>query len=181
MIERRHFFGAAFVAMAERVVPAQDVSTGRAAVVARAGTDRRDQPFTFLDATFNVVLSGADTQGRCVIFDTLRHRKVGPALHVHTDCDEWFWIVGGQFKFQVGSSIVRLGPGDSLMAPRDVPHAFVSISDEPARLIVMHQPAATMEEYFRAMAALPNPSVEVRRAAAEQHGMRFVGSALTPD
>ncbi len=45
----------------------------------------------------------------------------------------------------------------------------------------MHQPAATMEEFFRAGAAQPNMTAAERRALGEKHGMQFVGGPLSPD
>lgn len=151
-------------------------------ILVRAGEDRSGQPFKHLDATFTVKVSGKDTNGHCVIFDTLRHEKVGPFLHTHIDCDEWFFVMDGEFKFQVGDEILRLKAGDSLLAPLGVPHAFVKTSEGTARLIVMHQPAGTMEEHFRTVNQLPpTQSLEVRRARAEKHGIRYVGPPLKPD
>jgi len=66
-------------------------SSGRGVLV-KAGADRDNKPFKWLDATFHVKVSGKDNGGRCVIFDTFRPEKVGPPLHVHTDCDEWFFV-----------------------------------------------------------------------------------------
>ena len=49
-----------------------------------------------------------------------------------------------------------------------------------ARLIVMHQPAATMEEYFRSVIQTADQSIEGRRARAPKHGMQILGGPLTP-
>ena len=153
----------------------------RKSVLVRAGEDRTAQPFEFLDATFTVKVSGKDTEGRCVIFDTLRRGKMGPQLHLHTDVDEWFYVLSGEFKFQAGEEILRLKAGDTLMVPQGVAHAFVKNSDGAARLVVMHQPAGTMEEYFRIASQLPDQRPEARKALAEKHGMRFLGPSLQPD
>lgn len=150
-------------------------------VFVKSGTDRDNAPFTFLDAVFYVKVSGRDTQGRCVIFDTLRPDKVGPALHLHTDCDEWFFVQEGEFKFQVGEDTMRLKPGDSLLAPKGVKHAFVKTSEGIARLIMMFQPAATIEAFFRTSAAYPDMSPADRRALAEKHGTKILGAPLQPD
>jgi mannose-6-phosphate isomerase-like protein (cupin superfamily) len=152
-----------------------------AVVFVKADADRDDKPFTFVDGMFYVKVSGKDTEGRCVIFDTIRPNKIGPALHLHTDCDEWFFVREGEFKFQVGDRIMHLKAGDGLLAPKGTPHAFVKTSDGTARLIVMHQPAATMEEFFRAGAARPHMTPAERRALAEKHGMRLLGGPLSPD
>lgn len=150
-------------------------------VFVKSGTDRDNATFTFLDAVFYVKVSGKDTQGRCVIFDTLRPHKVGPALHLHTDCDEWFFVREGEFKFQAGEDTLRLKAGDSLWVPQGVKHAFVKTSEGVARLIVMHQPAATVEEFFRTSAACPDMSPADRRALAEKHGLKILGEPLKPD
>jgi mannose-6-phosphate isomerase-like protein (cupin superfamily) len=153
----------------------------RERILVRAGKDRDDKPFTFLGASFQVMVSGKDNENRCVIFDTLRPEKIGPTLHLHTDCDEWFFVREGKFKFRTGDETIFLEAGDSLLVPRNVPHAFVKTSEGTARLIVMHQPAGTMEEYFRIASQLTNQSPEERKALAEKHGMQILGPPLTGD
>jgi mannose-6-phosphate isomerase-like protein (cupin superfamily) len=160
---------------------AQVAGLRRQKVLVRAGDDRDNKPFKFIDAIFQVKVSGKDNEGRCVILDTLRPEKVGPRLHYHTDVDEWFFVREGDFKMQAGDEILRLKAGDSLFVPRNMPHAFVKTSEGTARLIVMHQPAGTMEEYFRAASNFPDQSFEYRLKFSEQHGIHFLGPALTPD
>ncbi|TGE03717.1 cupin domain-containing protein [Hymenobacter fodinae] len=157
-----------------------DDGLGKALLVRRQ-QDRHNQPFHFLDALFTVKVSGQDTGGRCVIFDTLRPAKVGPALHYHQHCDEWFYVEEGEFKFQAGQQTLRLQAGDSLLVPRGMVHAFVKTSEGVARLLVMHQPAGTMEEYFRTASQLPDQSVEGRRALATKHDIHLVGPPLQPE
>lgn len=162
-------------------VLSQAVASPRKGVLVKAGDDRDNKPFKFLDATFQVKVSGKDNEGRCVIFDTLRPEKIGPPLHLHIDCDEWFFVRDGEFKVRAGDETVQLKTGDSLFVPRNMPHAFVKTSEGVARLIVMHQPAGTMEEFFRTASTFPDQSVAFRKKFAEEHGMRFLGPALTPD
>lgn len=150
-------------------------------ILVRAGQDRFDKSFTYLDAHFDIKVSGKDNDGRCVIFDTIRHEKVGPSLHSHDDCDEWFFVMDGEFKMQVGDETFRLKAGDSLFGPIGVPHAFVKTSEGPARLMLMHQPAGRMEAFFYKASQLVNPSPEERKALAEQYGMRVVGPPLKAD
>lgn len=147
-------------------------------VLVRAGHDRTNQPFRFLDADFFVKVSGKDTGGRYVVFDTVRHQKVGPMLHLHTDCDEWFFVIDGEFKFQVSDKVLRLNAGDSLWVPQGIPHAFVKTSEGTAHLTIMHQPAGTMEEYLRAFGASPDKSINSPRALAEKHGTKVISPPL---
>ena len=171
----------AAAALAATGVSLSDAAQPRGEVFVNAGTDRDGAPFTFLDASFEVKVSGKDTEGRCVIFDTIRHEKSGPPLHLHPDCDEWFLVKDGEFKFQVGEKTMRLKAGDSLLVPRDTPHAFVKTSDGDGRLIVMHQPAVRMEEYFRTASKEKDQSIEARKRLAAQFGIRHLGPPLKAD
>lgn len=150
-------------------------------ILVRAGQDRFGKSLTYLDARFDIKVSGKDNEGRFVIFDTIRNEKVGPSLHIHDDCDEWFFVMDGEFKMQVGEETFRLKAGDSLFGPMGVPHAFVKTSEGPARLMLMHQPAAQMEEFFYKASQLIKPTLEDRQALIVQYGMRAVGPPLKPD
>ena len=145
-----------------------------------AGADRDQKPIVGVHAIYHVKVSGKDTEGRCLVLDTLRPTKVGPSLHLHTDCDEWFFVRDGEFKFKVGEDIMRLKAGDSLLVPRNIAHAFVKTSEGVGKLIVMHQPAVRMEEFFRSVDAVER-TPDGRRTYGEQFGMRFVGPPLTAD
>ena len=93
----------------------------------------------------------------------------------------WFFVMDGEFKIQVGDETFRLKAGDSLFGPMGVPHAFVKTSEGPARLMLMHQPAARMEEFFLKASQLVNPTLADRQALIEQYGMRYAGPPLKPD
>ncbi len=54
---------------------------------------------------------------------------------------------------QLGDDTLVAGPGDLVVKPRGVPHAFWNAGDEPARLLEMISPAG-FEDYFRDMAPL---------------------------
>jgi mannose-6-phosphate isomerase-like protein (cupin superfamily) len=184
-MERRFFlklplFAPAMTPLVDWPLNLRKAGLPKKGILVRAGEDRFAKPFKYLDATFTVKVSGKDTDGRCVLFDTLRHEKVGPPLHLHTDCDEWFFVMDGEFTFQVGEETMLLKAGDSLTVLQDTPHAFVKTSEGVARLLVMHQPAGQMEEYFRTVIQQTDQTIEGRRALAEKHGMRIVGPALKP-
>jgi mannose-6-phosphate isomerase-like protein (cupin superfamily) len=146
-----------------------------------AGEDRFGKSFLFLGARFDLKVSGQDCQGALSIYDTTRFEKTGPMLHSHTNLDEWFFVTAGTFKFQVGTELFHLKAGDSLFGPRNVPHAFVKTSEEPGRLVIMHAPAGTMEEYFAAARQLKNPTQAEREALLRKHSMIPTGPRLSPD
>jgi mannose-6-phosphate isomerase-like protein (cupin superfamily) len=53
-----------------------------------------------------------------------------PPLHVHRTEDELFRILSGRFRFRVGTRVLEAGPGDTLLAPKGVPHHFRVVSPE---------------------------------------------------
>lgn len=151
-------------------------STEQGALV-RAAQDRFDQPFEFLDATFYVTVSAQDTGGLLCSVDTNRHMRGGPPLHVHPDQDEWFLIREGEFDIRVGDVTHHLTAGDSLLAPRGVPHAFVNTT-EAARMQVSFVPAGLMEGFFHTACAMNNPTPQAMAQVFADHQMRVVGPPL---
>lgn len=139
--------------------------------------DRTGQPFRFLNGRFDCKVSGEDTAGGLCIFDTIRSERGGPALHVHDAQDEWFCVTEGQFDVQVGDTRHHLGPGDSILGPRGVPHAFANTT-ETGRLLVIFQPAGSMEEFFRAGSATGPMSPAAFAELSRLHGMTVVGPPL---
>src|SRR5262249_32603490 len=73
---------------------------------------------------FKVVPS--DSSGLFVL-ENIFHSKGGPARHLHTNQDESFYVLEGEFRFEVGSEKFTLHPGDSLLAPRNVPHVWAYV------------------------------------------------------
>lgn len=105
------------------------------------------------------------------------HAKGGPARHLHYDQDEWFYALEGEFIFEVGAERFKLHPGDSLLAPRKVPHVWAYTGDARGRILITFLPAGKMEAFFREVTkanAMPPQDPEVWRA----HGMELLGPPL---
>jgi mannose-6-phosphate isomerase-like protein (cupin superfamily) len=111
----------------------------------RSGDDRLDKPMDVAGWRFECKVSGQGTAGALCIYDTVRSVKSGPPLHVHRTQDEWFYVRDGELLFRIGEETVSLRPGDSLLGPRGVPHAFAALSDTSA-LIVAFQPPGAIEQ-----------------------------------
>jgi mannose-6-phosphate isomerase-like protein (cupin superfamily) len=101
---------------------------------------------------------------------------------LHHEQDERFYAIQGEFAVEVGDERFQLKPGDSLFAPRKVPHVWAHISDDPGTLLTTVSPAGTFETFLRDAARLkklPTPG-EVKKAFAA-HGMKVVGPPLKVD
>jgi len=59
-------------------------------------------------------VSTQDSNGLFILENTFRE-KGGPARHLHYDQDEWFYVIEGEFVFEVGKERIKLKPGDFLL------------------------------------------------------------------
>ena len=101
-----------------------------------------------------VKVSSADTGGQLVVFETTTSPGDGPGLHRHADQDEWWYVLSGEFVFQVGHEKFRAPAGGSVFGPRRVPHSFVSVGTDPGRMLISFQPAGQMEQFFEEYAKM---------------------------
>lgn len=122
-------------------------------------------------------VSAQDNSGLFIIENTF-HAKGGPARHLHYDQDEWFYSVEGEFIAEVGEERIRLQPGDSLFAPRKVPHVWAYVGDTRGRMLIAFMPAGKMEAFFREVTkanAMPPQDPALWR----DHGMELLGPPLS--
>ena len=154
-------------------VPQQAVRVG-------AGDDRFGAPYQVGGVDhIECKVSARDTGGALVVFETFTQRTAVPT-HLHHAQDEWFNVLEGEYTFRVGDETFHLRPGDSLLAPRQVPHAWSCVSPQPGKMIIVCQPAGTMESFFREIAAkiADEATAEEFQQVYRDHGMEIVGPPL---
>ena len=69
---------------------------------------------------FTVKISSHASGGALSLLDNTNPAGTYLPPHVHTHEDETFYILEGEFEFQVGGDTVRSGPGATVFAPRGV-------------------------------------------------------------
>lgn len=151
-------------------------STPGALLRVPAGADRFGEQRSLGISTIDFKLIPQDSQSLLVIENTF-HARGGPARHLHYEQDEWFYILEGDFSFEVGAERSTLRPGDSLLAPRQVPHVWAYVGDARGRILVTFLPAGAMEAFFREVTkanAMPPQDPALWRA----HGMELLGPPL---
>lgn len=99
-------------------------------------------------------VSQKDTAGAWSLFESRVPAGFGVPLHLHHDQEEWFWILQGEFEFEVGGVLNRLGPGMSQFAPRRIPHRWRKTGDGDGSMLILAQPSAGMENFFDRFAHL---------------------------
>jgi len=97
------------------------------------------------------------------------HRHQGP---------EGFYVLEGSIEFVVGVESCIGGPGFWALVPGGVAHTFGNVGETPARLLIIHAPAA--DAYFVELQALwgqtTPPTPEEERALMRRHGLDPVES-----
>ena len=129
--------------------------------------------------TLDIKISGSDTDGDLAVFEqTGLTPNGGPPLHIHPFQDEWFYVIEGEYLFQVGDEQYAMKSGDTIFLPRNVQHAFIQLT-EKGKMIVSYLPAGKMEAFFKVTDKWITPPAkeEISKAFAD-HDMKIVGPPL---
>ena len=138
----------------------------------------------FLD-TLMVVRHVPTAEARFSLLDSTARPGNTPPLHRH-DEDEVFTLLEGEITLAVGDETIVLSPGESAVAPRDVPHRYLITSAVDARWLVLTTPGrfdAFVRELSSPAEALglppasgpPTPEqVEHLAAVAARHGIEIL-------
>jgi mannose-6-phosphate isomerase-like protein (cupin superfamily) len=95
--------------------------------------------------------SSSTSGGFGLVEHDLPVRQLGSPIHTHEREDEYSFVLSGQLTAQVGDGILIAGPGEIVVKPRRIPHAFWNASSEPVRFLELICPGG-FEEYFFEMA-----------------------------
>jgi len=117
--------------------------------VVGAGEDRFGHPHSLGFSSILFKVPTSETAGGLFVLEHTHLLPGGPALHLHFKQEEWFYVMEGEIVFQVGEQRLHLHAGESVLAPRLVPHTFSSVGATPSRLLIAFTPAGKMEQYFR--------------------------------
>jgi hypothetical protein len=113
-----------------------------------------------------------------------------PPLHSHQEQDEIFYLIEGEMAFRVGGRDLLARRGETILAPKAVPHTYRVISPAGAHVLVITRGGA-FERFVQAVgrpaereglpdhAGPPTPEeVEALAAVAAGHGISILGPPL---
>jgi len=133
-----------------------------------------------------ILLEGKDTKGQYTVMESTLPPNAGPPPHVHTREDETFTVLAGEVTVHLGDKTILLKSGESLFAPRNIPHYFKNTGNREAVLLETAIPAG-LEVFFAASGkplatrqSPPQPptaaDIQLMRAIAPDYGITI----LTP-
>ena len=114
----------------------------------------------FVGAGEGIKVSAEQTGGAVGVVETVIPPGHSTPLHVHRDEDEVFYVLVGALELVCGEERFRAEAGAFAYMPRGIPHTFLGIGEEPARVLVMFLPGG-VEEAF----AQPDRFDEILRAS----------------
>ena len=113
---------------------------------------------------------GEQTGGAYGLIETTNEPSTGVPLHVHEREDETWFVLEGEYTFEVGGQTFRAGLGDYVFGPRHVPHSYANRTEAVARALIMVTPAG-FEGFWRESANLTGDAA-AHKALGEKYGVR---------
>ena len=127
-----------------------------------------------------VRVSPATTGGEFCFIDTINAPGFGPPRHRHTET-EVFRVMEGRYLFEVDGEQFYAEEGHVVTVPGGAVHAFVNVTDKPARQYILIQPGLDAEGFFTGLAEVMRngrPDTEALNAFAVKWQVEFFGPPL---
>ncbi len=109
------------------------------------------QELWFRDVLVRVLSSYADSADAIALLEFQAPPGAATPLHVHHTHDEVFHVLEGEATWRVGGSDVPCRAGDTLLAPKGVPHGYKVNSPDGARWLSVTT-GPDFEGFVRALA-----------------------------
>jgi quercetin dioxygenase-like cupin family protein len=143
----------------------------------------KPERYYFDVALGSILLSGEDTGGAYCLLDLRVAPGKGVPRHTHTREDEAYLVLSGELEAIVGDQVFTLRAGETLIAPRNIPHQLRNSGTIANHYLIMFSPAG-FEEFLTAtsvpapddaVAPTEPPAVAVRNVfeLAAEYGIRF--------
>ena len=149
-------------------------------IIISAGGDRfQELRKVFGSRGIDFKVSTLDTNGGLFVVEATDDTKGGPPRYLHHEQEEWFYVIESEYTIEIGDERLRLGPGDSVLAPRGVPHVWAHVGEGTGKLLIVFQPAGKMEAFFGELSKVEGaPQPEVMQRLFSSHGMEMTGPPL---
>jgi mannose-6-phosphate isomerase-like protein (cupin superfamily) len=154
------------------------VNTRSGAFVMKRGDGR---PIQVPGGEVTIKISSRDTGGEFAVFEGQTRPLEGPPLHLHRNQDEWWFILEGEYRFEVNGQELYAGAGSAVFAPRGVPHTFQNVGTRPGRLMTTVVPGGLDLFFEEVNAAAPDgtiPDPATMLPIFEKYGLELLGPPL---
>ena len=140
-------------------------------------------PVPAIGLELRVHLSPEASGGAMTIIETTNAPGFGPPLHRHAET-EVFYVAEGQYLYESAGRRFTARQGDVVSIPGGTSHAFLNVTDKPARQIVMILPAVDAAGFFTGLGDVMRdgvPDRETLNRLATSWEVEFLGPPLTAE
>lgn len=119
--------------------------------------------YWFLDTYVIIRNSGMDNLDHLSVLEHSAYHGDSPPMHIHHTEDEIFIVLDGEFRFVIGNKEYRLKSGETILAPKGIPHSYKVESKEGGRWLTVTS-GHDFENFVKAISrpatvnSLPEPS-----------------------
>lgn len=148
----------------------------------RSNGDEQAIAIPAIGLTLLVRLPGAAAEDAFSIIETVNAPGKGPPRHRHPQA-EIFRVIEGRYLYEVNGNRFYAEAGDVVSIPGNTEHAFVNVTDMPARQYILIAPALDAEAFFTGLAGLMAdgmPDVEALDNFGLKWQVKFLGPPLKP-
>jgi quercetin dioxygenase-like cupin family protein len=97
-------------------------------------------PFYFLGLPTILRATGQTTNGAFGLVEQVLPPGFASPYHTHQLEDEAFYVLEGEMAFVIDGQWTQARAGTFLFGPRNIPHGFKVLGDQPARLLLLCAP-----------------------------------------
>lgn len=124
-----------------------------------------------------IKVSHEQTEGSVSIVEhTLAPGLLGAPSHRHAREDETSYVLEGILTVRIGGEVATVKPGEMVVKPRGVFHAFWNAGEEPVRFLEVISPGG-FEDYFPELARIVSagspPDMGAIIALGARYGLEF--------
>jgi|GEM_PF-572689 len=148
--------------------------------IVRSGFSLSGEPIRFVGKETFVKLASSSSANSITILEDVSPAHHGPPLHSH-DFEEFFYILSGEFLFELDGQQSCTYPGDFVHAPAHVPHVFQNVTNQDARMLIVARPGG-IEHYFAELAQklMTDPGdVAGLNSISVRYGIQVLGPPLS--
>ncbi len=180
LLNRRRVLLAAGGAVATAGVAQAQHSHGDASALSSAEKEKQGLPFLALKIFVEV--GSEETNGVVSVLRVFVPAGEGPPPHVHSREDEIHTVVRGHYRYRHGDVEVDAPAGTILFMPRNIPHVFRNVGNEPGEHLVQFLPGG-LEKWFLEVSAagiqMPRDSAKYDQLSA-RYGLKNLPRGALP-
>ena len=162
-------------------IPKPAMAASSSAFVVPAGETRPNGVLNVFGNEVLVKISSRDTNGAFAVAENTVPPLSGPPLHLHHVQDEWWYILEGQFLFEVDGEQIHAGPGDTVFAAKGTAHTFQNIGKTNGHTVVTVVPGG-LDLFFEEVLEVTQPGAEpdptLLQPIFKKHGLELLGPPM---